>query len=115
MAFSFLVEFLVVQEIAFEGSHFGFVEGRGVLSAPKIPDVVFGKQLFFGFGIFEVSGSNQVSHLFKQGFSFVLLAENFDFAQGSVSIQWNGSMEKEVGVGNRIHASVAEDVTDMFA
>ena len=110
----FLVEFLVVQEIAFECSHLGLVECWRILTAPQVPDVVLGKEFFFALAFVEVSGTDQVSHLFEQRLALVLLALDFDFTQGAVFVQWNGCMEQQVRVGHRIHATVAEDVADVL-
>ena len=82
------------------------------VSGPQIPNVVLGKLLFFGLGIFEVSRSNQVPYLFEQCLALVFLSLNFDFAQTSVGIEWDGGMEEQVRVGHCVHASVAEDLAD---
>ena len=114
VALGFLVQFLVVQEVALEGCHLGLVEGRGVLAAPQVPYIVHGESLFFIVFFHEVSGTDEVSHLFEQGFSFVLLALNLDFTKASIGIERNGGVEEQVGVGDGVHASVAEDVADML-
>ena len=76
----------VLQEIAFESSHFGFVEQGRVHAAPQIPKIVDGKLSFFRLGVAVESGAQDQAYLVQQGPSFDFFSVDVHFLQASVGI-----------------------------
>ncbi len=104
----------VLQEIAFESSHFGFVEQGGVHAAPQIPKIVDGKLPFFGLGVAVESGTQDQTYLVQQSPSFDFFSVDVHFLQASVGIERYGSVEQQIGVEYPVHASVGEQALYVF-
>ena len=108
--------FALIDEIAFEGGHFRFVEKWTFRAAPEVEEVIDGILAFSGFGVVLESRANEHARIMEQVFSAISAPGiDFHFAQGAVFVEWNGGVEEQVAVIYGVHASVSEDIPYVLA
>ena len=111
ISFLFLVNILVLKEIAFECGHLRLVEQWTVLAAPQIQEIVDGVIAQFCRCVVGESRAYELSRLLHQFATAVFLAGiELNLFKCAVGIQRHRGMEKKVAVVYGIHASMAKDI-----
>ena len=69
-----------------------------------------------GFGVALESRAYEHSRMMEKVLSAISATGiDFNFAQGSVFVEWNGRVEEQVAVVNGVHTPVSKNVSDVFA
>ena len=114
MPFRLLMQCFVGHKIAFKGSHLVFIEGRGIRSAPHVPDIIQCKLFLVRTVLIKVSGAYQLVGLFQQLASPVFLLADADMFETAIRIQRHGSMIKQVTVAHQIHAAIRKQAAHVL-